>query len=99
MFKEWRTSQEPSYDAVEMHIQDQNSSPKQKYGSRRSSEDSARVRQTGTNMSPTHGMDASTEGRPAYKSDGGVTDEPDQIPMNYREALTVQAFNQMERLK
>ena len=40
----------------------------------------------------------STERR-CYNSDGGVTDEPDQIPMNYREALTVQAFNQMERLK
>ena len=50
-------------------------------------------------MSPTHGMDESTEGRPVYNSDGGVIDEPGEIPMNYREALTVEAFNQMERLK
>ena len=48
-------------------------------------------------MSPNR-MDDSTE-RHGYGSDGGVTDEPDQIPMNYRESLTVQAFNQMERLK
>ena len=57
------------------------------------------MRQTGTNMSPTHGMDESTEGRPAYFTEGGVTDEPGEIPMNYRESLTVEAFNQMERLK